>query len=133
VAIVYHAEAEWTGGKYDPFEKVAKVLMQGQIDCDIVPIDCLLDDDQSTISAGKLCINKERHQIIIVPYAECLPDEFLEKLNDFTRQGIRIVFMRDLPARCVINRNDIIARLGSNPRVTALAYNKQLIQKSLAG
>ena len=128
VAIVYHAEAEWTGGKYDPFEKVAKVLMQEQIDCDIVPIDCLLDDAQSTISAGKLCINNENYQIIIVPYAECLPEEFLEKLNDFTRHGIRIVFMRDLPVSCVIDRNDILARLRSNPLVTALDYAKLIEQ-----
>jgi hypothetical protein len=42
VAVLYHAEAEW-GGKYQPFEKVVKLLLQNQIDCDIIPIDTLTD------------------------------------------------------------------------------------------
>lgn len=134
VAIVYHAEAEWTGGEYDPFEKTVKVLMQRQIDCDIVPVDCLLDNGQTKISAGKLCINQENYQIIIVPYAEYLPESFLERLNDFTLHGMRIAFMRDLPARGLTGDKSILSSLLNNPLVTVVEYTQlaeQLLEWNL--
>ncbi len=121
-AVVYHAEAEWSGDNYDPFEKTVKALMQRQIDCDIVPIDSLIDHKQTTISTGELHINEESYRIIIVPYAECLPEAFLEKLNRFTSQGVKVVFMHALPSRNVTGDKDILNRLRNNPRVTALEY-----------
>ena len=39
-AVLYHAEAEW-GGNYQPFEKVVRALAEAQIDCDVLPADCL--------------------------------------------------------------------------------------------
>jgi hypothetical protein len=128
VAIVYHAEAEWTGGKYDPFEKVVKILMQRQIDCDIAPIDCLLDNDKATILSEKLHINKESYQVIIVPYAECLQQKFLEKMEDFASQGVRVVFMQNLPVCCETNCNDILDCLRNNPLVTVCEYDKLVEQ-----
>jgi hypothetical protein len=124
-AVVYHAEAEWTGCEYDPFEKVVKALAQRQLDCDVVPIDSLLDRDQTTTSTDGLQINEETYRIIIVPYSECLPEELLERLNDFACLGISVVFMRNLPRRGVTagqRAADIIGKLQANPLVTVSEY-----------
>ncbi len=124
-AVVYHAEAEWTGGEYDPFEKVVKALAQRQLDCDVIPIDSLLDRNQATTSADGLRINEETYRAIIVPYSECLPEELLERLNDFACLGISVVFMRNLPRRGIAagqRATGIIAKLEANPLVTVSGY-----------
>lgn len=67
VAILYHAEAEWSGKRYMPVDTVAAALAERQIDYDILPSD-KLD-----------CAGNYEH--IIVPYAEYLPVESECKLN----------------------------------------------------
>lgn len=66
-AVLYHAEAEWSGGKYMPVDTVAVALMQRQIDFDILPADKLDCAD--------------RYEYLIVPYAERLSAEALRKIS----------------------------------------------------
>jgi hypothetical protein len=114
-----------TGCEYDPFEKAVKALAQRQLDCDVVAIDSLLDRNQAITSADGLQINEETYRVIIVPYSECLPEELLERLNDFACLGISVVFMRNLPRRGVAagqRAAAIIAKLQANPLVTVSEY-----------
>ena len=66
-AVLYHAEAEWSGGKYMPVDTVAVALMQRQIDFDILPADKLDCAD--------------RYEYLIVPYTERLSAEALRKIS----------------------------------------------------
>lgn len=97
-AVVYHAEAEW-GGAYEPFEKTVKVLAKNQIDCDVIPIDCLLDESLTGISENELVVHKEYYKVLVVPYAQYLPPLFTKKLQQFLEKGLPVVFIKAYPER----------------------------------
>ncbi|WP_240422382.1 glycosylhydrolase-like jelly roll fold domain-containing protein [Listeria costaricensis] len=91
-AILYHAEAEWSGD-YMLFQKPAKILTQHQIDFDVVPIDLLLN---ATEAEGKLVIHDETFDVLLIPYAEALPAKLLEKLQHLQ---VPTIFLEDQPTR----------------------------------
>ncbi|OXM82291.1 glycosylhydrolase-like jelly roll fold domain-containing protein [Paenibacillus rigui] len=95
-AVVYHAEAEWSG-KSMYFHKPVKELMQNQIDCDVLPIDVLLE--AAGVKESKLHVNLEDYECLIVPYAEALPAAMLRSLVQFAEQGLAIRFVDGLPLR----------------------------------
>ena len=68
VAVLYHAEAEWSGKKYMPVDTVAAVLSEKQIDYDILPND-------------KLGL-ADNYEYIVVPYAAYLPEKIERKLAE---------------------------------------------------
>ncbi|MDO8686039.1 MAG: glycosyl hydrolase [Clostridiales bacterium] len=96
VAVIYHAEAEWAG-KYMPFEKVVKALALKQIDCDVIPIDTIVEMEALKLENGNLIINNEEYRALIIPYSQRLPEEFLEKLVELTENNIHVVFINDYP------------------------------------
>lgn len=96
-AVIYHAEAEWSG-EYMPFEKVVKALAKRQIDCDVVPIDTFVDKNALSIQREHIEINGEKYKAIIVPYARILPEEFIDVLADSIKMGIPVFFMEGLPS-----------------------------------
>ena len=61
VAVLYHAEAEWSGKKYMTADKVAAALAERNIDYDILPIE----------KADRA----DCYEYIIVPYAEYLSEQ----------------------------------------------------------
>lgn len=91
--ILYHAEAEWSG-EYMLFQKPAKQLMQHQIDFDILPIDFLPD---LTVTDGKMGMNGEHADVLIVPYAERLPKTFFEQIRLLLSKGASIIFIDNYP------------------------------------
>lgn len=97
-AVVYHGEAEW-GGEYEPFEKTVKALAISQIDCDIIPIDCLTDETVSGVKEKKLIVHQEAYNALVVPYAQFLPPHFTKKLQQFIDKGLPVVFMKAYPQR----------------------------------
>ncbi|EHS57609.1 glycosylhydrolase-like jelly roll fold domain-containing protein [Paenibacillus sp. Aloe-11] len=95
-AVLYHAEAEWSGESMY-FHKPVKKLMQHQIDCDVLPIDVLLET--AIVKGGKLHVNQEDYECLIVPYAEALPAAMVRRLAEFAEQGLNIRFVDGLPLR----------------------------------
>ena len=75
VAVLYHAEAEWSGKRYMPVDMVIKALFERQIDCDILPSEKLEFADN--------------YEYIIVPYAEFLPEKIVRKLKEV--KGTKVV------------------------------------------
>lgn len=94
-AIVYHAEAEWSGGRYMLEQKPAKKLAESQIDFDIVPFDSLLRDAE--VAGRKLVINGEEYPCIIVPYAQYLPADCMKRLDEFAEHGVPVLFIDGMP------------------------------------
>jgi len=96
-AILYHAEAEWSGGKYMLTEVPAKVLYDEQIDFDIVPMDTLLGD--ARVEDGKLVINMERFDCLIIPYSQILPFHLIKILSEFSDKGLCVIYSDGLPEK----------------------------------
>ncbi len=89
-AILYHAEAEWTGGDYMKFYEPARHLTENNIDFDIVSADYLLT---AVSNNGKLELSGNLFDCFIVPYSEYLPEKVLLKLKDLSENGVDVVFV----------------------------------------
>ncbi len=96
--ILYHAQAEWSGGKYMKFEKAAKVLTQNQIDFDVIPEDYLA---KAEVRRGRFCLAEEEYPILIVPYAEILPDSIMSDIHRLRDGGVQVRFIDALPSATV--------------------------------
>jgi hypothetical protein len=95
-AVLYHAEAEWSGN-YMYFHKPVKELVRSQIDCDILPCEALLEN--AFVQDGKLCSHDEWFDCLIIPYSEALPAGLLARFDEFVDQGLEIVFVESMPIR----------------------------------
>jgi len=85
-AILYHAEAEWSGREYELMEKPARVLYDQQIDFDIVSLDML---ENAHMENGQLAIHDHRFQALVVPGCRYLPMDALKRL---AKDGLSILF-----------------------------------------
>ncbi|WP_127493318.1 glycosylhydrolase-like jelly roll fold domain-containing protein [Paenibacillus glycanilyticus] len=131
-AVMYHAEAEWSG-KAMYFHKPAKVLMQHQIDCDILPIDVLLES--ASIKDNRLVVHQEDYQCLLVPYAEALPAAIIRSLVQYVEQGLEIFFIEDLPARASegLDALDELFTLAHHPKVKRVALDNLAQELTASG
>ncbi|MBQ8953773.1 MAG: glycosyl transferase family 2 [Clostridia bacterium] len=104
-AILYHAEAEWSGKDYMLTQEPARRLYDAQLNYDILPIDAILE--QARVEDGALRVNGMRYPALIVPYAAYLPATFLEKAAALEKQGAKIAFITARPEGCACG--DVIA------------------------
>lgn len=81
VALLYHAEAEWTG-KAMLMQKPARVLTESQINFDIVPSEH---------------VGEKPYQAIIIPYAQFISVQLADRLQALSREGSKIVFVDAMP------------------------------------
>ena len=86
-AVLYHAEAEWTTRPFTPFEVVGAKLMKAHYDYDVVPFDILKN---TVISDGKMIINGETFNVLIVPSGLLLP-EYEAILNRLENDGLPVL------------------------------------------
>lgn len=118
-AVLYHAEAEWSGNCMY-FQKPVKELMRNQIDCDILPCDSIIGDVH--VRNAKLISQDETFDCLIIPYSEALPTSVLKRLADFAKQGLSIFFIDGLPQRACEGEvvNDVLEFLASNENVEVI-------------
>ena len=95
-ALLYHAEAEWANkiGDMMPVDAPAKELLDHHIDYDILPIDYLR---QAHVENGKLLLNDERFDCLIIPAAPYLPDHFFPILQNLRNASLPILFVDRTP------------------------------------
>ncbi len=93
-AVLYQAEAEWSGAEFDYSESVGKVLYDNQIDYDIVPIDALKD---AISESGKLKINRAEYDCFIVPHSTALPIRLIKRLYELSQNGVNVVYADAYP------------------------------------
>jgi len=96
VAVLYHAEAEWSG-KFMTFHQPVKALMQQQIDCDVLPADLLLE--AAEVSGGLLKAGGETFRALVIPYCQAMPEQLMARLADWADKGLPVVFIDRLPER----------------------------------
>ena len=101
VAVFYNAQAEWTGGKNNTLDKVCAALRFGHIDFDIIPEDVLKN---AKVQEGRLHINEETYNALVVPYSEVLPDDICETLQMLEEKGLTVVYENKLPKKSVTGK-----------------------------
>ncbi|MFC3803691.1 glycosylhydrolase-like jelly roll fold domain-containing protein [Cohnella sp. GCM10012308] len=122
-AVLYHAEAEWSGQAMY-FHKPVKMLMQRQIDCDVVPADVLVAG--ASVREGRLHIHLEDYACLIVPYAEALPAALVRRIAELAGQGVAVRFAGGLPTRSS-EGDDVSAELSllaGHPYVKVVALDE---------
>ena len=97
-AILYHAEAEWSGRGCMLTQEPARRLYDAQMNYDILPIDAIME--RARVEDGALRVEAMRYPALIVPHAEYLPAAFLEKLAALEKEGAKIAFVGGRPAGC---------------------------------
>ncbi len=122
VALLYHAEAAWSGKPFMLDETVEQVLTEAQIDFDLLPAD---DLEHPVVQDGVFCDGNARFRQLIVPRAESLPHRVLDRLNALTEMGVSVVqidaLTPGLNAGCVPLKRltDFIEGLGLRPIKTS--------------
>ena len=97
VAILYHAEAEWTG-KYMLMQKPARVLLDNQVDFNFVPCDIFEERNFYKTEIGKeLKVNGREHKMLVIPYAQYLTKETARGIEELKMAGGKVVFIDALP------------------------------------
>ncbi|WP_433940456.1 hypothetical protein [Paenibacillus lautus] len=94
VAILYHADAEWSGG-FQYFQKPAKALATNQIDYDVIPKDVFMDRETygTRIESGKLHIHKESYSALVIPYCQRIPNEMVSVIKEAEQAGFPVYFV----------------------------------------
>ena len=97
VGILYHAEAEWAGEAM-LMQKPARVLADNQVDYYFVPGDVFVD---STFYNTEYCdgfsVNGNLFNVLIVPYAQYLPQAVSDGLLDAQKAGCKVIFVNARP------------------------------------
>lgn len=98
VAILYHADAEWSGD-YMEFEKPVRELLQHQIDCDVLPADVFSRRDHYLTALGKdgLTINKETYKALVIPYSKYIPLSVAVFIKECVDAGFPVFFINAYP------------------------------------
>lgn len=94
-AILYHAEAEWSGEGFMYTQEPAKALYDSQMDYTILPADALLGD--ARVKAGRLAVGEAEFPCLVVPQAAVLPRRLLDRIDEFARQGLCVIFVGNAP------------------------------------
>jgi hypothetical protein len=97
VALLYHAEAEWTG-KYMYLQKPARQLLEHQIDFDVLPADLFVDMSAFNASFdGLLRVNGETFRAFVVPYAQFITCAVARFASKAAQAGFPVLFVDGLP------------------------------------
>lgn len=73
IAVLYHADAEWAGEAM-LYQKPLRVLQQNQLDCDVIPVDLLKEENPyGAVFDGGIRVAGQHYRILLIPGCEYLP------------------------------------------------------------
>lgn len=117
VAILYHAEAEWTG-KYMLMQKPARRLTDRQIDFDFIPSDVFSEKDRYKTGLKEgLTVNTQRYGALIIPAAEFISASLAESAAVLHSQGFPVIFLESLPSGIYDGSNSLLKGIKDCPVV----------------
>ena len=88
VAVLYHAEMEWSGKPFMLDEYVERVLTEAQVDFDLVPAD---DLENPRVCGGVWSVGNARFRALVIPKAQWLPRRVVDRINALIEKGIAVV------------------------------------------
>lgn len=97
-AVLYHGEAEWSGGVRMAFQKPGRELMEHQLDYDVVPED-IFGQDGVSVKNGRFAVNQETYSCLILPCFENLPDRAEKFVKETAGEGLPVFVIDRLPER----------------------------------
>lgn len=92
-AILYHAEAEWTGMNCMYIQDPARALTEAQIGFDFVPPDIFTDEIYQMDMADGLHVYQQSYQILILPESDYITKE--------TAKAVIELSSREFPCVCI--------------------------------
>lgn len=147
VALLYHGEAEWTGG-YMFDQKPARQLLEHQVDFDIIPSDVFADPKTFDASFGHvspedvpagaasglvLTINKNTYKALVVPYAQYVTLDAARFMTNASRQGFPVIFVDQRPEGICTMANDKAGREDCQALTEALKRCGQVVPLAQLG
>lgn len=96
-AVLYHAEAEWTGMNCMYIQDPARVLTEAQIGFDFVPSDIFTDERYQTDLTEGLHVNQQRYQILILPESDYITKETAKAVVELAGHGFPCVCINTYP------------------------------------
>ena len=101
-AVLYHAEAEWTGEDAMLFQKPVRKLLEAQLDCDVIPAD-VFDENDARVENGRLYIHKQQYGSLIIPGCRCIPVKTAEFAISAAKQGLPVYITGRIPKTDTLN------------------------------
>lgn len=95
-AILYHAEAEWSGGDCMYFQKPGRKLLERQLDYDVIPVDAL---GKAKVEEGRLVIGRMKYPCLILPFASHLDAGAAAFVEKAAAKGLKVFQIGSLPER----------------------------------
>ena len=81
-AVLYHAEADWSGKAYTPIDRVNKDLFDMQKDFDVIDFSAL---ENATITETGFVVSERKYKFLVVPYFKYLPQKYSDILDRFSK------------------------------------------------
>ncbi len=106
VAVLYHAEADWTGGKNQFGEVCGRILTEHQISWHFVPSDVFDETERynTVIRSGCLDVNGQEYRVIVVPEATYVSDTACRGLESLQENGVKVGLIGTRPKAVGLNR-----------------------------
>ncbi|MGM0110034.1 glycosyl hydrolase [Enterococcus sp. DIV0187] len=128
ISVLYHGEAEWSGN-YMPIQKVTRVLTENQFEFDIISCEHLLE---SICDNQIFQINDLAYKVLVVPYAQRLPENIIRKIHSLSNHGIKVFFIDGLPmdaSESIIDQTELDVLLQETMHLTLdnLVHNLELL------
>ena len=109
-AILYHAEADWAGGKAQSAEAVGRVLAEHQVGYHFIPSDVFADRAayHTRIDREDHClrIHHQAYQVLIVPESSYITAPALQGIREMAEAGVPVWFMGSLPGGVLTETGD---------------------------
>ncbi len=98
VAILYHAEGDWTG-KHMTCDQVAHRLADAQIDYDIIPQDVFEDREThyTKIANNTLHVNTQSYRAVIIPYSQFITAPTAKAIEELKSAGVPVLYVNGIP------------------------------------
>ena len=102
-AVLYHAEAEWTGEETMLFQKPVRKLLEAQLDCDVIPAD-VFEEDYVHVENSRLFIHRQQYGSLIIPGCRCIPANVADFVIKAAKAGLPVYITGITPEKDTLNR-----------------------------
>ena len=96
-AILYHGEADWTGGVCMFSQEPARKLADNQINFDFLPADVFAEAKYGAVLGKSLLVNGREYQVLIIPETSYITAETAKAIVRLSHHGYPVIFINRLP------------------------------------
>ena len=101
VGVLYHAEADWSGGNYQPCERIGRMLTEAQVDHHFIPADVFEERARygTRIDTADKClhIGNGTYHVFLIPEADFLSLSAAQGIAEMQSAGIPVLSLGPTP------------------------------------